>query len=302
MKFIVGLLLTSIFLFDVFAQEITGTNSLRVMSFNIRCAACEDSSSINHWSKRNERVFQIIDKYDPDIIGLQEAEIGQIQDVANKFQEYKWVGKGRDDGKEAGEFTAVFYKQDRLLLDNTYTYWLSETPSVPGMGWDAAYRRTATVAILKDSITENSFCIINTHLDNVGVTARIESAKMLRKTAGKYSPDYPVIITGDFNCTEDSKPYRVLTADRSELDSLYPGKDNIPLFNSQYLSETPHTGGKITFNGFSSSAEIEKPIDFIFVNDRVKVLSHQTITELPGGLFPSDHHPVLIEIICRGFK
>jgi endonuclease/exonuclease/phosphatase family metal-dependent hydrolase len=302
MKFIVGFILASIFLCNSFAQEATGKNTLNVMSFNIRCASCENSSSINNWSKRKERVFQIIEKYDPDIIGLQEAEIGQIRDIANKFEAYKWVGKGRDDGKEAGEFTAVFYKRDRLLLNNTYTYWLSETPSVPSKGWDAAYRRTVTVALFKDSRTESTFCVINTHLDNVGVTARNESAKMLRKTADEYSPDIPVIITGDFNCTEDSKAYDVLTVGQSKLDSLHSGTDNIPLFNSQYLSETPHTGGKITFNGFGSNTEIENPIDFIFVNDRVKVLSHQIITDLPDGLYPSDHFPVLVKLVCEESK
>lgn len=299
MKFVVGFLLASVFLYNSFAQEVTGNNTLKVLSFNIRCATCEDSGSINHWSKRKERVFQIIDKYDPEIIGLQEADIGQIRDIANEFKDYKWVGKGRDDGKEAGEFTAVFYKRDRLLLNNAYTYWLSETPSVPSKGWDAAFRRTVTAALFKDSRTESSFCIINTHLDNVGVTARVESAKMLRKTAAEYSPDFPVIITGDFNCTEDSKAYDILTVGQSKSDSLHPGKDDIPLFNSQYLSETPHTGGKITFNGFGSNTEIENPIDFIFVNNRVKVLSHKIITDLPDGLYPSDHYPVIIEIVCK---
>lgn len=302
MKFIVSFFLVSVFLCNSFAQEVTGTDTLRVMSFNIRCAVCEDSSSINHWSKRKLRVFQIIDKYDPDIIGLQEAEIGQIRDIANEFEGYKWIGKGRDDGKEAGEFTAVFYKTDRLLLNDTYTYWLSETPSVPGKGWDAAYRRTLTVALFNDSRTQSPFYIINTHLDNVGATARIESAKMLRRTAGEYSPDYPVILSGDFNCTEDSKPYKILTANESEPDSIYPDLESSPLLNSEYLTETPHTGGKITFNGFGSRTDIKNPIDFIFVNDRVKVLSHQIITELPDGLYPSDHFPVLIKLVCEDFK
>lgn len=302
MKFVAAFFITLLFLCNAFGQEITESNIIKVMSFNIRCSPCEDSSSINHWSKRKQRIFKIIEKYNPDILGLQEADTGQIYDIVNRFNGYKWIGKGRDDGKFAGEFTAVLYKRDRFLLNDTYTYWLSANPSVPTKGWDAAYKRTVTIAVFLDLENESALCFFNTHFDHIGRTARIESAKLLRKYVREYSTDYPAILTGDFNFTENSRGYKVLTSGKSDPDSTDPQMADNPLLNSQYVSERLHTGGNITFNAFGKKTDIENPIDFIFVNERVKVESHQIITWLPEGLYPSDHFPVLVKVVCKTNK
>ena len=300
MKVAIIFYLISLFLFPSFGQDKTDDQYLKVMSFNIRCASCEDSSDINHWSKRKQLVFQLFKKYKPDIIGLQEAEIQQILDIEKEFAEYKWIGKGRDDGKEKGEFTAVFYKWKRIDPWSYDTEWLSETPSVPSKGWDAALNRTVTEAFCRDRKSERNFWLFNTHFDHVGETARVESAKFLRKKASEYSGEYlPVIITGDFNFTENSDGYKVLTSGPLKLATLNPNAEYKPLLNSEYISEQPHSGGKISFNAFGKATDIKSTIDFIFVNDEVKVISHRTITDTLEGLFPSDHYPILIEIAFK---
>jgi len=283
-------------------QEKNDEKILRVMSFNIRCGSCEDSSDINYWGKRKQIVFQLFKKYNPDIIGLQEAEIQQIKDIENEFEDFMWFGQGRDDGKEAGEFTAVFYKWKRLDPWSYDTDWLSETPEVPSKGWNAALNRTVTKAIFYDSKTESLLCFFNTHFDHIGNTARIESAKLIRKNVDEYSPFYPAIITGDFNFTEDSEGYKVLTSNKFEMEDLSPTVNYKPLLNSQYISEQPHYGGKITFNAFGKTTEFKKAIDFIFVNEQVKVLSHRTVTDTLEGLFPSDHFPVFVEIVFKDYE
>ena len=287
-------------IFQCFGQEKNDETILRIMSFNIRCGSCEDSSDVNHWSKRKQLVFQVLKKYNPDIIGLQEAEIQQIKDIENEFEDYKWIGKGRDDGKEKGEFTAVFYKWKRFDLWSYGTAWLSETPEVPSKGWDAALNRTVTDVHFADTKSKRTFWFFNTHFDHVGETARIESAKLLRKKSIEYSGGYePVIITGDLNFTENSEGYKVLTSNKLGMEELSPAVNYKPLLNSLYISEQPHHGGKITFNAFGKMTDIKSAIDYIFVNEEVKVLTHRTITESSEGLFPSDHFPVLVEIVFK---
>ena len=156
----------------------TGT-AFSVMTYNIRYAGGEKEGDINNWSKRKYLVAKVITKYKPDIIGLQEAEKIQIDDLMNLSDGYNWIGVGRNDGKEAGEFTAIFYNKNRFELIRNLTFWLSETPGVPSRGWDAAPNRTVTVAELLDKKSGKSLYLFNTHFDHVGEKARIESVKLL---------------------------------------------------------------------------------------------------------------------------
>ena len=294
--------LVSVFLFQSFGQEKIDDKILKVMSFNIRCGSCEDTSDVNHWSKRKIRIFQLLNKFEPDIIGLQEAEIWQIADIDSEFNDYLWLGKGRHDGEKEGEFTAVFYKEKRFHAQDNFTYWLSETPDTPSVGWDAALNRTLTAVLFYDYLNEGIICFFNTHFDHVGETARVESAKFLRKIVTEYSGKHPAVVTGDFNFTKESEGYKALTSGELEVENTKDDLKYEPLINSEYISEKPHTGGDTTFNAFGRETDIKSAIDFIFVNDKVKVLTHQTIIDVPEGLFPSDHYPVLVELLFKGSK
>jgi endonuclease/exonuclease/phosphatase family metal-dependent hydrolase len=302
MKYAYIFYLVSVFLIQSFEQEKVDDKILKVMSFNIRCGSCEDTSDVNHWNKRKFRIFQLLNKYEPDIIGFQEAELWQLTDIGNEFNDYLWLGKARDDGKEKGEFTAVFYKEKRFHAWDNYTYWLSETPDEPSNGWDAALNRTLTVAMFYDYMNERIVCFFNTHFDHVGNIARTESAKFLREIVTEYSGKYPAVITGDFNFTEDSDGYDIITSAEFKVENPIDDFQYKPLVNSKYISEKPHTGGDTTFNAFGKGMELKSAIDFIFVNDKVKVLTHQTIIDVPEGLFPSDHYPVLVELLFKGSK
>jgi endonuclease/exonuclease/phosphatase family metal-dependent hydrolase len=259
---------------------------IKVMTFNIRCAACEKESDVNHWSKRKNLVAQLIIKYIPDIIGLQEAEKIQIEDLMNLLKGYNWFGAGRDDGKETGELTAVFYKEDRFILREQSTLWLSVTPDIPSKGWDAAFNRTLTKARIEDKLTGKNFHFFNTHFDHKGEFARTESAKLILNEVQKVSNDFPVVLTGDLNAIPTSEPYKLLI------------KDQI-LFDANEISEKPHYGGIVTFNGFGKIMGLGNTIDYIFVNDKVDVLSHGVITDTFDERYPSDHYPVIAEIIFK---
>jgi endonuclease/exonuclease/phosphatase family metal-dependent hydrolase len=275
------LLLTVVILTQITFSQ---TENIKVMTYNIRCGFCEDSSNVNNWSKRKYLVAYLIKNHNPDLIGLQEAEMFQVNELIEMLDEYDWYGVSREDGKEGGESTAILYRTKRFLLEQKQTLWLSETPGLISKGWDAMFKRTVTIIKLKDLMSLKELYYLNTHLDHVGENARTESSKLLLNEIGKLSTDYPVILTGDFNCTSTAEGYKIITSKLSD---------------SKYSSKTESIGGNITFNGFGNDIKPDNKIDFIFVNDKVEVLNHIIDTTTFNGLYPSDHYPVITEILLK---
>ena len=257
------------------------TENIKVMTYNIRCGYCEDSSSVNNWSNRKYLVAYLIKSHNPDLIGLQEAEMFQVKELIEMLGNYDWYGVSREDGKEGGESTAILYRKKRFELEEKQTLWLSETPEIVSKGWDAAFKRTVTIAKLKDLISSKEFYYFNTHLDHIGEIARTESSNLILNKIDEYSNDYPVILTGDFNYTSSSDGYKIITS---------------KLFDAITISKQQSTGGNITFNGFGKEIVPDNKIDFIFVNDKTTVLNHIIDTTIFNGSYPSDHYPVISEI------
>ncbi|MEX1261841.1 MAG: endonuclease/exonuclease/phosphatase family protein [Balneolaceae bacterium] len=264
--------------------EMIQSDSIKIMSYNIRYDNPDDG--INAWSNRSDQVAEMMGKkYQADIIGVQEALKSQIDELQNRLPSYSWVGVGRDDGKEAGEFSPIFYKSDRFELVATNTFWLSESPDQPGsISWDAAITRVATWAILKEKSSGEDFYVINTHFDHMGEVARVESAKVIGEFVSNIDEEFPVVITGDFNVPETSEAYSVMT--------------NLPgISDARYASETEHEGPTATFNNWEELGSDESRIDYIFVRDNVRALTHKILDDRYDGRFPSDHLPVLSEVL-----
>lgn len=275
------LVLTFVFLIpNVFAQ----TENIKVMTYNIRCGYCEDSSDVNNWSKRKYLAAYVIKNHNPDLISLQEAEMFQVKDLIEMLDEYDWYGVSREDGKEGGESTAILYRKKRFIPKEKQTLWLSETPLIVSKGWDAMFKRIVTIIKLKDLVSSKEFYYLNTHFDHIGETARTESSRLLINEIGKYSMDFPIILSGDFNYTSSSEGYKIITS---------------KLFDSKSVSKTENTGGNITFNGYRKDIQPDNKIDFIFVNDKTIVLNHTIDTTTFNGLYPSDHYPVIANIIFK---
>lgn len=255
------------------------------MTFNIRLATTADG--INQWENRKDYAVATIGYYEADICGLQEAFIKQINDISERLPNYGWAGKGRDDGKEAGEFSPIFYNKNRFELIETNTFWLSETPDKVGFGWDAKLNRVCTWVKLKDKQTKKTLFAFNTHFDHQAVTARRESAKLILEKIKEIAGNSPVILTGDFNAQPADEPIRIITR----------GIGKSHFVSAKQLSSTPHFGPTGTFNGFKEKERDDEPIDFIFVNDKTKVLKHATLSGTWGGRFASDHFAVLATIV-----
>lgn len=255
---------------------------LKVMTFNIRYNNPGDS--LNAWPNRKDKLASQVLYYAPQLLGVQEALADQMNDLRERLKNYKSIGVGRDDGKDKGEFSAIFYDTTRLQALQSETFWLSQTPTVvASKGWDAAITRIVTWAKFRDKKSKKVFYYFNTHFDHIGKEARRESAKLLLQKVKDIAGSTQAIITGDFNATPSDEPIQVIT-DKSNPHHL---------IDSREISQTPHYGPTGTFTGFHSKEVSNEPIDHIFLKGKWKVLNHATISETWEGRFASDHFAVL---------
>jgi endonuclease/exonuclease/phosphatase family metal-dependent hydrolase len=257
---------------------------IRVMSWNIRLDTAADG--INAWPHRKDAVAQIMgSRYQGDIIGLQEVLRHQLDDLVLRLPGYSWVGVGRDDGRDRGEFSPILYRSDRFRLLATNTFWLSETPQLPGSrSWDAAITRVLTWARFEDLISGERLTVFNTHFDHRGEQARINSAQLVLDQIPAIAADLPYVLTGDLNVPETAEAYAVLAA-------------SVALNDARYLSESGHQGPTASFNNWEQLREDESRIDYIFVSPSLRVLTHRMLDDRYQGRFPSDHLPVLADIL-----
>lgn len=271
-------LLATVLLFCTASGALAVPSGLAVMSYNIRCGYCEAPDDANHWSRRLPLVAGLIARQQPDVVGLQEAELFQVRDLVEHLPEYGWYGVGRDDGADKGESNAVLYRKDRLSPESQRTLWLSETPASAGKGWDAAYNRTVTVMRFRDRKDNSAFYLFNTHFDHQGLQARLHSSRMLAALAGSETGGLPLIVTGDLNFAPDHAGYRILTESLIDTHAgAYAATD--------------------TYNGFGKAEPASGKIDYIFVNQRYAVRSSAILAERPDGRYPSDHYPVAAMVV-----
>ena len=235
------ILCLSLITFSCYCED-DSDQTLRVMTFNIRLNIPSDG--LNAWPHRKDKAASMIQFHHADIVGLQEALPEQVKDFEERLPDYDWFGVGRDDGKNQGEYAAIFYKKERLKLLQHSTFWLSENPEIPGKGWDAACIRVVTWGQFRDRKTRKTFFLFNTHFDHKGKIARKESAQLLLKKIKEIAGNSNVIVTGDFNTTPGSIPYKILT---ESSDS------EIKLVDTITVSQHPHHGPNRTFTGFKLS-------------------------------------------------
>ncbi len=263
------------------------SSSFRVMTYNIRMDTVNDGK--NQWHLRKDRVIGLIRHYKPDLLGVQEALPQQMADLQAGLSDYGSYGVGRNDGRDSGEFSAVFYRHDRFELTDKGTFWLSETPDTPGsIGWDAALPRICSWIRLKDRSTNKDVCYFNTHFDHRGEKARRESAHLILNRIQQITGSAtPAILTGDFNLGPESDAYRTIITNTTFQDA-------------KLLTEAPHSGPDDTRFGFDVESSIGYRIDYIFItSSNFKILKHAHLTDSENKCYLSDHLPVLAELAYK---
>ncbi|WP_417360672.1 endonuclease/exonuclease/phosphatase family protein [Galbibacter sp.] len=260
---------------------VVSAQDLKVMSYNIKYDNPSDTA--NNWENRKAFLISQLNYYDVDVIGTQEGLHHQLEDIKSVLKPYDYVGIGRDKGNTEGEYSAIFYNTDELMVVKQGTFWLSPTPDKPSKGWDAALNRICTYALFKDKDSDHSFWVFNTHFDHRGDVARLESSKLiLQKIKEVNKENRAVVLTGDFNLTDNEKGIQIITDQM--LDTHTVAGDNA-------------FGPKGTFNGFHFEKPVTEKIDYVFISENgFKVLKSGILSDSQNCKYPSDHFPVLVDL------
>jgi endonuclease/exonuclease/phosphatase family metal-dependent hydrolase len=256
-------------------------DAIKVMTLNVRYDNPGDS--LNSWKNRASIVCNFIRTQKPDLLGMQEVLLHQYEFLDSYLTDYGSVGIGRSDGVKGGEMNPVFFRKARYDMIRTKTFWLSETPEVPGsQAWGAGLPRIVTWAELVDKNNHGHIFFFNTHFAHDSDSARIMSSELILSKVDSISSGFPFIITGDFNMPPSGRGYKILTGPA----------ESVPLLKDSFvISEKNPEGPRYTFNGFSDSQGSGR-IDYIFVKYGMKVLNQKTAVKKERRIFISDHWPV----------
>jgi endonuclease/exonuclease/phosphatase family metal-dependent hydrolase len=247
------------------------------MSFNIRLGVANDGE--NRWDLRKDLVVKTIRDYNPDLLGLQEVFPMQEEYLRQHFPDYVYYGRSRLVDPKDGEACSVMFRKERFEPSEQSTFWLSETPEEPGSkSWDSSLPRIANMMSLKDKqVRGKKLVLINTHFDHRGKVAREEAAKIIKKRVFALEKGAHVVITGDFNSGEGSRPYQFLV-----------GGNLIDTFRSAHPTRTEEES---TFTAWKGRL-IGNRIDWVLCSSNFRVLSAEINRSNENGRYPSDHYPV----------
>jgi endonuclease/exonuclease/phosphatase family metal-dependent hydrolase len=266
---------------------------IKVLSFNIRYATPADGK--DQWKFRREMVRDLIRRVGADFVGLQEVTPPQWAYLRKESPGCGFLCRSREKDQLRGEAVPILYRKSRWRIDPKEQgfFWLSEKPEEPGSkSWKTACSRMVTWARFTEKKTNRSVYVYNTHFDHRSAPARREGAKLLaRRIADRKYAD-PVLLTGDLNCGEASRPICWLT-----------GKaDGSPVkLRDTFRVVHPKAKDVGTFHGFTGKRSKAK-IDYILASPAFRVLSAKIMLDNVDGRYPSDHCPVLAEVGFPGGK
>ncbi|KAI1170752.1 endonuclease/exonuclease/phosphatase [Nemania sp. FL0916] len=283
--------------------------SLRATTFNIRYAASA-STYEKPWSVRGPLVINTVSSLSTNatstgslaFIGMQEVLHSQLLDITKGLgSSWAYIGTGRDDGREAGEYCPIFYQPGKVTLVGSVQKWLSPTPDVPSYWPGAGSRRYVLVGIFEDSSSRKRFIVANTHLDNASGEARSEGVKIilsvLRDAQSRYGPNLPVVLTGDFNSEPGDGAYEAVVKDGYLADAYEETEEDGGQRSGPYETytgfvpdEIPDVSGRIDFVWLGPTSEGTGP----WQAKRYEVVDNNV-----GGVFMSDHRPVVADVSLK---
>lgn len=268
-----------IFLFIYFLLSNLVSEEIKVISYNVRYNNPNDGKDI--WENRRSTIVNFIKNEAPDFLGLQEVNHAQLLFLNSNLSNYSFVGVGRDDGKTKGEYSPIFYNNNLFDLIKSDTFWLSSTPDKISVGWDASMERICTYAVFKSKTNKKNIWVFNTHFDHIGIEAREKSADLIISVINKLTePEDYVVLTGDFNLLDDSKPIMNLQSNFNDTN--------------KNLEKTDKSYG--TFNNFKLNFVSKSRIDYVFEKNFKLINSRHIIVKTPEGRWASDHHPILAKL------
>ena len=274
------LILAMLLTCSLFAQQ------LYVGTYNIRYDNPNDRKEGNAWAQRCPQLCDFINFEQPAVFGTQEVLATQLHDLLQGLEGYDYIGVGRDDGREEGEYAAIFYRKDLLKLLDSGNFWLSQTPDRPSLGWDAACIRICTWGKFEDRATGKQFYFFNTHMDHVGTVARRESTRLILQRIGQLAKSQPTILTGDFNVDQTDEIYEIFSRSGILRDCYAHARQRMA-----------PTG---TWNDFMQDSRSNARIDHVFVSSDFDIQHYAIFTNSywvgKSRRNISDHYPVMVKL------
>jgi len=265
------------------------SGEVKVMTFNIRVDTILDG--FHRWKQRKEMVVDTINSNAADVIGLQEAEMDQVQLIQYALPQYHNYAIGRKNGRTRGETCAIFFRKDRFMVLETGTFWFSDTPTVPGTkDWGNLWPRICSWVHLLDRTTRTGFYVYNVHMDNLSQNSREKSADLLAdKIAARRTLD-PFIVMGDFNMSADNPAMKHLQQVGYRADYT----NTVDAWSSVHFME-PKIGTRHGFDGDTDGPMI----DHIRLCNNIIPLEVNVDQRNYDGKYPSDHFPVTAKVLIR---
>lgn len=259
--------------------------TIDVMTFNLRMPVRDrQPGHPDFWLTRIPAAIELLRSRRPAVVGTQEGCDPQWDRLLPELSHYQRLGTGRERSHK-GEYSAILVDTEVLEVADWSQFTLSETADELGSrSWGSSCTRIAVVADLVVRATGERFTVANTHLDHVSDEARVEGGRLIRSRI----PRRATLVTGDFNCAAgDSATWQEFTGDG---------------FVDTWLARPADEAADEavdTFHGYTEpGVEGEQPvrIDWILATPDVGVVSSEIVTDRPGGVWPSDHWPVLARL------
>lgn len=256
------------------------SQDLKVMTYNIKYDNINDT--VNNWQDRKQSLVNLIKHYEASFIGTQEVLHRQLTYIDSSLTNYSYIGVGRDDGKEKGEYSPIHFDSVQFKVLEQSTFWLSETPKKISVGWDASMERICTYGLFEEKFSGKKLYVFNTHFDHIGKLAREKSASLIIQKMEEVNKEgFPMIFMGDLNLTPNTEPIKFLQSKLSD---------------GQKTSKKPFYGPSGTFNGFNHNFKLNRRIDYIFVIE-LEVKNYIHIDDrMENNKHISDHLPVMASL------
>jgi endonuclease/exonuclease/phosphatase family metal-dependent hydrolase len=273
-----------LFLLPMVFATVSWAQQYTVGTYNLRYRNSGDTG--NMWEQREPVIASLIRFHDFDILGTQEGLIGMLEDLSRDLPEYARYGIGRDDGKDGGEHSEIFFKKDKFTLLRHGDFWLSQTPGKPSLGWDATCcNRICSWVQLQDKKTKRKFYVFDTHYDYQKDLARNESSKLILEKIKTIAGDSPVIFMGDLNGSNDAEWYKRIAGSGILQDT--------------YRKASHPYGDNPSFQDFGKLIAGSEVIDHIFVTRGFSVYRWGILSDTYHGKYPSDHFPILTKLVLH---
>lgn len=252
---------------------------MRVMTFNLRFE--NDRDGENAWGNRRKRVVEVIRRYHPAVLGTQEGKWTQLMYLRDQLPEYAVFLPGRTPDKTI-QCPTLFLRKEECVIEEGIDFWLSKTPDVHlSKDWDSAFPRMLSVARIRVEKIHRKIIAAVTHLDNIGVQARYEQAKIIAQWVDKQKA--PVILMGDFNDDPASRAHDVLTLPQTRLCDTWQ------------MLQGSECEKSYTHHGFSGIPQLSR-MDWILADPSFTVKDTKIIHDEFDGRYPSDHFPYMADI------